>query len=141
VGRLGFRVGVSASYSYFHLSRNKCAECALSRRVPGTNRKPFRLIYKTYIRPHLEFCIQAWSPHFVKDMEVLENVQRAATNLVSGLRKYSYPIRLQKIGITSLRERRVRGDRIEVHKLLIGKEQVDYKQFLPREAMRSAVLP
>jgi len=89
----------------------------------------FRLIYKTYIRPHLEFCIQAWSPHFVKDMEVLENVQRAATNLVAGLQKYSYPIRLQKIGITSLRERRVRGDMIEVHKLLTGKEQVDYKQF------------
>ena len=61
----------------------------------------FRLIYKTYIRPHLEFCIQAWSPHFVKDIEVLENVQKAATNLVAGLRKYSYPIRLQKIGITS----------------------------------------
>ena len=66
----------------------------------------FRLIYKTYIRPHLEFCIQAWSPHFVKDMEVLENVQRAATNLVAGLQKYSYPIRLQKIGITSLREKK-----------------------------------
>jgi len=41
----------------------------------------FRLIYKTYIRPHLEFCIQAWSPHFVKDIEVLQRVQKAATNL------------------------------------------------------------
>ena len=72
----------------------------------------FRLIYKTYIRPHLEFCIQAWSPHFVKDVEVLENVQKAATNLVPKLRKYSYPVRLQMIGITSLEERRVRGDMI-----------------------------
>jgi len=90
----------------------------------------FRLIYKVYIRPHLEFCIQAWSPHFVKDMVVLENVQRAATNLVPGLRKYSYPVRLQKIGITLLVERRVRGDMIvEVYKLLSGKEQVDHKQF------------
>ena len=89
----------------------------------------FRLIYKTYIRPHLEFCIQAWSPHFVKDINVLENVQRAATNLVPMLRKYSYPVRLQKIGITSLVERRVRGDMIEVYRLLTGKEQVDHKQF------------
>jgi len=62
-------------------------------------------------------------------MEVLENVQRAATNLVAGLRKYSYPVRLQKIGTTSLVERRVRGDMIEVYKLLTGKEQVDHKQF------------
>jgi len=37
----------------------------------------FRLIYKTYIRPQLEFCIQTWSPHFVKDTEVLERVQKA----------------------------------------------------------------
>jgi len=56
-------------------------------------------------------------------MEVLENAQRAATNLVAGLRKYSYPIRLQKIGITSLRERRLRGDMIEVSKLLTGTEE------------------
>ena len=60
----------------------------------------FRLIYKTYIRPHLEFCIQAWSPHFVKDIQVLENVQKAATNLVPKLRKYSYPDRLKTIGVT-----------------------------------------
>jgi len=90
----------------------------------------FRLIYKVYIRSHLEFCIQAWSPHFVKDMEVLENVQRAATNLVAGLQKYSYPAILQKIVITTLVERRVRADMIEVYKLLTGKEQIDHKQFV-----------
>jgi len=44
----------------------------------------FRLIYTTYIRPHLEFCIQACFPHFVKD---LETVHKAATNLVPKLRK------------------------------------------------------
>jgi len=30
---------------------------------------------------------------------------------------------------TSLEERRVRGDMIEVYKLMSGKEQIDYKQF------------
>ena len=35
----------------------------------------FLLIYKTYIRPHMEYCIQAWSPHLVKDIQVLESVQ------------------------------------------------------------------
>jgi len=89
----------------------------------------FRLIYKTYIRQHMEFCIQAWSPRFVKDIDVLERVQKAATNLVRMLRKYSYATRLQMIGITSLEERRLRGDMIEVYKLLTGKEQIDYRQF------------
>ena len=78
----------------------------------------------------LEFCIQAWSPHFVKDIQVLENVQKAATNLVPKLRKYSYADRLKTIGITSLKERRVRGDMIEVYKLLTGKEHIEYEQFL-----------
>ena len=47
------------------------------------------------------------------------------------IHKCSFIIRplLQKIGITSLVERRVRGDMIEVYKLLTRKEQVDHKQF------------
>ena len=32
-------------------------------------------------------------------------------------------------GITSLEDRRIRGDMIEVYKLLTGKEKIDYKQF------------
>ena len=44
-------------------------------------------------------------------------------------RKFSYPVRLRKIGITSLKDRRLRGDMIEVYKLLMGKEQIDYEQF------------
>jgi len=39
----------------------------------------FLLIYKTYIRPHLEYCIQSWSPYLQKDISCLESVQRAAT--------------------------------------------------------------
>ena len=35
----------------------------------------FLLIYKVYIRPHLEFCIQAWSSHLVKDVKLLERIQ------------------------------------------------------------------
>jgi len=33
------------------------------------------------------------------------------------------------IGITSLEERRLRGDMVEVYKLLTGKEQIDHRQF------------
>jgi len=33
------------------------------------------------------------------------------------------------IGITSLEDRRIRGDMIKVYKLLTGKEKIDYKQF------------
>ena len=60
--------------------------------------------------------------NLVRDINVLENVQKAATNLVPKLRKYSYPVRLQKLGITTLKDRRERGDMIEVYKLSTGRE-------------------
>ena len=50
----------------------------------------FKLIYKTYIRPHVEYCIQSWSPFLVKDETVFENVQPRATKLVRGLKNKSY---------------------------------------------------
>jgi len=90
--------------------------------------KTYRL-YIIHICPHLEYCIQAWSPRLVKDIAVLEDVQKAATNVVPQLRKYSYPVRLQKLGLTTLKDSRERGDMIEVFKLLTGREQIDYKQF------------
>jgi len=93
------------------------------------DRKDFILIYKTYIRPHLEFCIQAWSPHLVKDVEILERTQMAATRLVPELRRFDYATRLKKLGITTLKARRERGDMIETYKILTGRERIGRQQF------------
>jgi len=88
----------------------------------------FNVIYKEYIRPHLEFCIQAWSPFLAKDKLVLENVQRRATKLVCGLKNKSYEERLRVLGLTTLETRRLRGDLIETYKILHGKEDIDHHQ-------------
>jgi len=50
----------------------------------------FNLLYKAYIRPHLEYCIQVWSPYLRKDIECLERMQRRATKLVGSLKKKPY---------------------------------------------------
>ena len=84
----------------------------------------FLLIYKSYIRPHLEYCVQAWSPYHQKDIQCLESVQRAATKLVPSLKKLSYEDRLIRLGLTTLYQRRIRGDLIETYKILTGKINV-----------------
>ena len=49
------------------------------------NEESFKILYKTYIRPNLEFCIPAWCPYLSKDIELMEKVQRRATKMVPGL--------------------------------------------------------
>ena len=78
----------------------------------------FVRLYKSYVRPHLEFAVQAWSPWFVKDIELLERVQRRAVNMVLGLKATSYEGKLKELGLTTLQERRERGDMIQVWKYL-----------------------
>jgi len=65
------------------------------------DKEDFLLIYKTYIRPHMEYCVQAWSPYLKKDIECLEKVQRSATKMVHGLRHLSYEQRLRHLELTS----------------------------------------
>ena len=59
----------------------------------------------------------------------MERVQRSATRLLSEFAKYSYEDRLKKLGITTLRRRRERGDLIEVYRLMSGKESIEKAQF------------
>ena len=69
-------------------------------------------LYKTIVRPHLEYCIQAWRPYRKKDNDILERVQRRATKMIPKLRNISYEIR----GLTTLETRRLRGNQVEVFK-------------------------
>ena len=77
-------------------------------------------LYKMYVRHHLELSVQAWSPWYVKDIELLEKVQKRAVNMVVGLKSTSYEGKMAELGITSLQERRFRGDMIQVWKYLHG---------------------
>jgi hypothetical protein len=85
-----------------------------------------RNLYCAFVRPHLEYAAPAWSLTSKKDLRTLESVQRRATKLVPRLKNWSYEDRLAVMGLSSIHDRRVRGDLIQLFKLVNGKNDVSW---------------
>ena len=87
----------------------------------------FIILYKSIVRPLLEYSTMVWSPYLKKDIRKIENIQRRATKLVPEIRSFSYEDRLKALGLPTLEYRRDRYDMIQVFKALQGIDDIKWQ--------------
>ena len=90
-------------------------------------KKTFLLLYKSLIRPHLEHANIIWYPKY-KSISV-ERVQRRATKILMENRQMTYTQRLEYLDLPSLWHRRLRGDMIQVFKIINGIDDINWEKF------------
>lgn len=83
------------------------------------------MLYKSLIRPHLEYCHAVWYPKYEKHAKLIEGVQRRATKMIPKLKNVNYDERLKLLKLPSMYYRRTRGDLIECFKYCKGLNNVE----------------
>ena len=99
---------------------------ALKHTFSAIDQTSFPYLYKSLIRPHLEYASVIWSPKFKSDRDAIEKVQKRATRLVSGISQLPYEQRLRILGLPTLQYRRKRADIVQTFKIIKGIDSVQY---------------
>ena len=67
----------------------------------------------------------------------MKTVQDRLTKMVYGFRNLKYEERFERLNLFSLQYRRMRGDIIEIYKIISGLEDVNSSQFFTRSNMNN----
>ena len=102
----------------------------IRRSIKSRDEKMMLQLYKSVVRPHVEFAISSWSPHFKKDIEAIEKIQHRFTRLLPRIKHLSYKDRLIKLNLTTLERRCERGDIIQTYKIMHGLSDVNINELL-----------
>ena len=120
---LGVHIDNKLSFEYHILDTVKRANKVvgmLSRYIEYKDKEIMVPLFKSLVRSILEYGNVVWCPYLKKHINFLENIQRRFTKRIEGFGSLDYEMRLQCLKLPSLEFRRIRGDMIEVFKILRG---------------------
>ena len=117
---LGVTIDAELKFSEYYISR----KVQVANGIIGQIRRSFtyldcetfKRIYIAFFRPHIEYGQVVWSPHLLKYINTIENVQIRATKLIDGFGKLDITEKLKRLNLPTLAYRRNRGDMIELYK-------------------------
>ena len=92
------------------------------------NKQIFLSLYKSLVRSVLEYGNVIWSPLFKRQSICVENVQRRATRSINEISHLCYEERLKYLDLPSLKYRRMRGDLIQLYKIVHNLDKLDSSQ-------------
>ena len=117
---LGVLINVQCTPGDHVIAITNKANCVLAQLRRSTVSRSCEMVtslYKMYVRPIVESSVQVWNPWLRRDIDHIEKIQRRATKLVSGIGSKPYDERLKICKLTTLEERRLRGDLLECFKI------------------------
>ena len=99
--------------------------CLIIRCFESRNVSALISAYSVYVRPIVEYCSEVWNPCLIKDINMLESVQRRFTKRLPGMRDLTYHQRLVALGLESLEMRRLRADLVFLYKIVFGHVKIN----------------
>ena len=103
----------------------------LKRKVHRKNMKNFSILYKTLVRPILEYASPVWSPHLAKDIHEIEKLQRRASRIALGQRRQemAYEDRCKILKWNSLERRREFLSLVECYKVVLNLNGLNFSEY------------
>ena len=106
---------VRAAAQKARLSAHSIAKSFITRDV-----KVWSSLFRTFVRPHVEYAMPAWLPHQANHLKTLESAQRWFTRQIPGIGHMDHLTRYRMCELQSVETRRDRGVQIQTFKILSG---------------------
>ena len=103
----------------------------IRRKISNKSKEGMLILYKTLVRPIVDYCTPVWRPYLRKDVNKIEKIQKRFTKMIFECRGQNYEKRLLTLGLTTLEDRHYRADMIQVFNILNNIGDIYPSEMLP----------